>query len=84
MSLALSGMEGRGRYSAILKVCFLLRGKTPMSLFLALHVNVALAVIESFVSFQSCKGISYCWKGKAFSGFRRDFHCILILDLRHP
>jgi hypothetical protein len=52
MSLALSGMEGRGGYSAILKACFLLRGKTSMALFLALPVNVALAAIEALFHFR--------------------------------
>ncbi|XP_020227682.1 uncharacterized protein LOC109808909 [Cajanus cajan] len=52
MALALSGMEGHGGYLAILKACFLLRGRTSMALFLALPVNVALAAIEALFQFR--------------------------------
>ncbi|XP_004508715.1 uncharacterized protein [Cicer arietinum] len=52
MSLALSGMEGHGGYSAILKACIFVRGKTSMALFLALPVNVALAAIEALFQFR--------------------------------
>lgn len=52
MALALSGIEGHGGYLAILKACFLLRGRTSMALFLALPVNVALAAIEALFQFR--------------------------------
>lgn len=52
MALALSGIEGHGGYLAVLKACFLLRGRTSMALFLALPVNVALAAIEALFQFR--------------------------------
>ncbi|CAK8565251.1 unnamed protein product [Lathyrus sativus] len=56
MALAVSGMEGRGGYMAILKACILLRGKTTMALFLALPVNVGLAAIEALFQFRVVRG----------------------------
>jgi hypothetical protein len=69
MSLAISVMEGRGGYSAILKACFLLRGKTSMALFLALLVNVALAAIP--VILNRYLPIYSCWqKSNSFEGIK--------------
>jgi hypothetical protein len=69
MSLAISVMEGRGGYSAILKACFLLRGKTSMALFLALLVNVALAAIP--VILKRYLPIYSCWqKSNSFERHR--------------
>jgi hypothetical protein len=73
MSLAISVMEGRGGYSAILKACFLLRGKTSMALFLALLVNVALAAIP--VILKRYLPIYSCWqKSNIFEGIK-SFDC---------
>ncbi|XP_028787133.1 uncharacterized protein LOC114743105 [Neltuma alba] len=52
MAMAVSGMEGRGGYLAILKACVLLRGRTSMALLLALPMNMALAVIEALFHFR--------------------------------
>ncbi|CAL5198417.1 unnamed protein product [Lathyrus oleraceus] len=66
MSLALSGMEGHGGYSAILKACILMRGKTSMALFLALPVNVALAAIEALFHFRVVREYNIVGKAKPF------------------
>ncbi|CAI8610097.1 unnamed protein product [Vicia faba] len=66
MSLALSGMEGHGGYSAILKACILMRGKTSMALFLALPVNVALAAVEALFHFRVVREYHIVGKARPF------------------
>lgn len=66
MSLVLSGMEGHGGYSAILKACILIRGKTSMALFLALPVNIALAAIEALFHFRIVREYHIVGKARPF------------------
>lgn len=75
--MALSGMEGRGGYLAILKACVIIRGRTSMALFLALPVSVALAAIEALFQFRIVR--AYGVDGKA--GFAMALEGILIAYL---
>ncbi|KAI3785676.1 hypothetical protein L1987_44800 [Smallanthus sonchifolius] len=56
--LILSGMELSGGFISILKACVMIRGRTSISLSLALPVNMALAGIESLFQFRVIKTYS--------------------------
>lgn len=65
MAMAVSGMEGNGGFVAILKACVLMRGRTPMALFLALPVNLGLAAIEALFQFRVVRAYRVGGGGKA-------------------
>ncbi|XP_019237496.1 PREDICTED: uncharacterized protein LOC109217687 isoform X2 [Nicotiana attenuata] len=52
LAIILSGIEKIGGYMAILKACFLIRGRTATSLSLALIVNLALAGVEALFQYR--------------------------------
>ncbi|KAJ8563200.1 hypothetical protein K7X08_031652 [Anisodus acutangulus] len=52
LALVLSGMEKIGGYMAILKACFLIRGKKATALSLALIFNLVLAAVEALFQYR--------------------------------
>ncbi|CAI9111723.1 OLC1v1012014C1 [Oldenlandia corymbosa var. corymbosa] len=57
LALIVSGMENSSGYTAILKACVLIRGRTATTLSLALHVNLALAAIEALFQYRIVRAL---------------------------
>ncbi|KAK4370900.1 hypothetical protein RND71_010375 [Anisodus tanguticus] len=55
LALVSSGMEKIGGYMAILKACFLIRGKKATALSLALIFNLVLAAVEALFQYRIIK-----------------------------
>lgn len=84
-ALVLSGMEKIGGYMAILKACFLIRGKNATALSLALIFNLALAAVEVLFQYRIIK--AYHHKRTGFSAIALEgmfiaylYAILLVLD----
>nr|GMC55302.1 Hornerin like [Ipomoea batatas] len=52
LALVLSGREGIGGFTAILKACVLIKGRTGTALSLALPINMAMAAVEALFQYR--------------------------------
>ncbi|XP_059302023.1 uncharacterized protein LOC132053951 [Lycium ferocissimum] len=85
LALVLSGIEKIGGYVAILKACFLIRGKTATALLLTLIFNLALAAVEALFQYRIVK--AYHHKRTGFSAISLEgmfiaylYAILLVLD----
>ncbi|KAK6787654.1 hypothetical protein RDI58_016179 [Solanum bulbocastanum] len=85
LALVLSGLENIGGYMAILKACFIIKGKNATALSLALIFNLALAAVEVIYQYRIVK--AYHHKRTGFSAIALEgmfiaylYAILLVLD----
>ncbi|KAI8543296.1 hypothetical protein RHMOL_Rhmol08G0205600 [Rhododendron molle] len=68
LALVTSGMDKSGGFSAILKACVLIRGRTATALALAIPVNMALVAVEALFHYRVVTAFNTTSSSTAFEG----------------